>query len=340
MASKTPRFWWEAPGFSSHLLMPAAWIYSFFSRCNMENRIPEKIDLPVLCIGNFTLGGTGKTPVTIAFAQAAEKMGLKPGIVSRGYGGSVQSQHIVNIQYDRARDVGDESLLLAKHARVVVSKNRYAASLALQETGCDIILMDDGFQSRCLYPDYALIIVDATRNFGNGKIFPAGPLRAPVLTQLAYTDGILIIGEGESDGCTVRCAARLAKKPVYHAILKPHADRQVYGREFLAFAGIGNPHKFFLSIKEMGGVVKQHRIFADHYFFNGYDIRDIVESAKAHKLSLATTAKDYVRLKTGRQDSKLEDLTVFDVDVMFEKTDLCQIILSKTIKRYKKRHLA
>lgn len=339
MANEAPPFWWEAPGIASRLLVPAAWIYGFFARRNMEKRAPKKIDLPVLCIGNFTLGGAGKTPVTIAFAQAAEKMGLKPGIVSRGYGGSVRGQHMVDIAHDRARDVGDEPLLLARHARVVVSKDRYAASLALQETGCDIILMDDGFQSRRLYPDYALLVVDATRSFGNGKIFPAGPLRAPVSTQLAYTDGVLIIGHGENDDSVVRCAARAAK-PVYRAVLKPLADKQVRGRQFLAFAGIGNPHKFFSSIKEMGGIIKQQRIFADHHFFNEYDIKDIVESAKAHKLSLATTAKDYVRLKTDRQDSKLEKLTVFDVDVTFEKTDLCRIILSKTINRYRERRLA
>ncbi|RCL00232.1 MAG: tetraacyldisaccharide 4'-kinase [Candidatus Tokpelaia sp. JSC188] len=335
MINKTPSFWWKAPGFLSYFLMPAAWIYSFFAYRNMKNHIPEQIDLPVLCIGNFTLGGAGKTPVTIAFAQAALEMGLKPGIVSRGYGGSIRGQHIINTEHDRALDVGDEPLLLAKHAKVVVSRDRYAASLALRKAGCDIILMDDGFQSRCLYPDYALMVVDATRNFGNGKIFPSGPLRAPMSVQLAYTNGILIIGHGDDD-YTVPCATYL-ERPVYHAILKPYANRRVFGREFLAFAGIANPNKFFSSIKEMGGIVKQQRIFSDHHFFNKYDIEDIVESARVHKLSLATTAKDYVRLEPDKQDRKLKDLTVFDVDVIFEKANSCQIILSKTIKLCKDR---
>jgi len=336
MANETPPFWWKKPGLTSGLLTPAAMGYAFFSRRNMERHAPPKIDLPVLCIGNFTLGGGGKTPVAIAFARAARKMGYKPGIVSRGFGGSVRGVHMVDVSRDRAREVGDEPLLLVRHARVIVACDRYAAARMLQKAGCDVILMDDGFQSRRLYPDYTLLVVDGMRGFGNGKIFPAGPLRAPLPTQLAYTDGVLVIGHGEGRDCAIRCAARAAK-PVYHAVLAPSANGKVEGGRFLAFAGIGNPQKFFVSVKELGGVVEQQRVFADHHFFSEPDIRNIADSAKAHQLAVATTAKDYVRLKTDSLDKSLKKLVIFDVDVAFEAVGFCKFILSEVMMRYKER---
>jgi len=338
MVNKPPSFWWEEPGFASKLLTPAAIGYGFFARRNMENRVPLKIDLPVLCIGNFTLGGAGKTPVTIAFAQAAGKMGYKPGIVSRGFGGYVRVIHMVDAERDCARQVGDEPLLLARYARVVVAGNRYAAARMLQKAGCNIILMDDGFQSRRLYPDYTLLVIDAMRGFGNGKIFPAGPLRAPLVTQFAYTSGIVIIGHGKGRNSAVRYAARSAK-PIYHAVFVPSADKQVDGRRFLAFAGIGNPQKFFASVNELGGIIEQQRVFADHHFFSECDIADIASNAKIHQLAIATTAKDYMRLKTEGLDKKLEKLVVFDVDIAFELSGFCETILTEVMARYRKRCL-
>lgn len=338
MGNETLSFWWERPGLASALLAPVAMGYGFFARRNMESRVPPKIDLPVLCIGNFTLGGAGKTPVTIAFAQAARKIGRRPGIVTRGFGGTVRGVHLVDGARDRAREVGDEPLLLAKHARVAVAADRYAGAQTLKDSGCNMILMDDGFQSRRLYPDYSLLVVDALRGVGNGRIFPAGPLRAPLATQLAYTDAVLIIGQGEGRDAAVRFAARAAKS-VYHAVLRPCANKKAEGKRFLAFAGIGNPQKFFAGIEELGGIVEQRRIFADHHFFNEYDIKDIVESARAHKLALATTAKDYVRLKTDGLNEKLAGLVVFDVDVAFERPGFCETVLSCVSARYKERQL-
>ncbi|RCL01165.1 MAG: tetraacyldisaccharide 4'-kinase [Candidatus Tokpelaia sp. JSC085] len=335
MANKAPAFWWKKPGLASRLLTPAAMAYGYFAQRNIENRIPSVVDLPVLCIGNFTLGGTGKTPVAIAFAQVARKCGYEPGIVSRGFGGTVHGVHMVDVTRDCARIVGDEPLLLAEHARVVVASDRYAAARMLKDTGCNIILMDDGFQSRRLYADYTLLVVDAIRGFGNRKIFPSGPLRAPLATQITYTDSILIIGDGVGVGQD--CHVAHTKKPVYHAKLVPLANAQVAGRQFLAFAGIGHPQKFFESVKALGGIIKKEYVFADHYFFSESDIKNIAASAKAHKLTIATTAKDYVRLKTTRLSKKLEEIIVFDVHVTFEVEDCCVNLLTEMLARYRAR---
>lgn len=336
MASETPPFWWKESGFAALALKPAEWVYSFFACRNLDRRIPPQIDLPVLCIGNFTLGGAGKTPVAISFAKAAKEMGFKPGIVSRGFGGTTRGQHRVDPDHDRARDVGDEPLLLARHAMVMVGADRHASAVKLKEAGCDLILMDDGFQSRRLYTDYALLVVDATRGLGNGRVFPAGPLRAPLPNQLAYADGVLVIGQGDGGDRAIRLASRAAK-PVFLGSLVSSASHKVDKKRFLAFAGIGNPQKFFKSVRDMGGEIDQTRIFADHHFFSEFDLKDIADSAETHKLWLATTAKDYVRLVTDKLDDKLKRLVVFDVDVAFEDAGYCQRILRDVIRNYKER---
>lgn len=336
MAGETPSFWWVKTSFLKISLAPVAAIYSYFARHTMDKKVPPAIDLPVLCVGNFTLGGAGKTPVAIALSKHARQMGLKPGIVSRGYGSSYKGVHLVDPHHDRARDVGDEPLLLARHAPVAISPNRLEAAQLLQREGCTFILMDDGFQSRRLVMDYALLVVDGLRGLGNGAVFPAGPLRAPLETQLAYTDSVLVIGQGAEGDHVIRMAARAAK-PLALAKLTPSADGLVADQRFLAFAGIGNPEKFFLSITQMHGIVEQTRSYADHHFFTEYDLKDIADSAKSANLHIATTAKDYIRLKTDGQERQLDNLVVFDVTVDFDDADFCKRLIEETLDRFKKR---
>ncbi|KAA6405230.1 tetraacyldisaccharide 4'-kinase [Candidatus Tokpelaia sp.] len=395
MANETPLFWWKKRGLTSLLLSPAARIYGHFAARIMERARPPQIEAPVLCIGNFTLGGAGKTPLAAAFAKAAGKRGLKPGIVSRGYGGAVSLQrdrvYRVDPARDRARDVGDEPLLLAEYAPVAVAVNRLKAAEQLLREGVNFIIMDDGFQSRRLYSDYALMAVDSARGLGNGKIFPAGPLRAPLPVQLAYSDMIVLLGnhaDNDAAGQAVLRLAAKAGKPVCRAILRlrisrpyegtgsaaalpalpaenaalheqnqtagfkaaapdkqPVANpvmpitslRAIYGRRFLAFAGIGNPQKFFAGLEAAGGLIAQKRSFADHHFFSLYDIDDIVQSARAYGLIMATTAKDYMRLKTDGLDKKLGPLLVLDIYPEFLPEDFCNHILNLCVTHYKDR---
>lgn len=336
MVGKTPEFWWNDQNFMRRLLLPLSWVYGYFARRTLERKNVPTIDLPVLCVGNFTLGGTGKTPVVIALAKAAKKHGLVPGIVSRGFGGKITNAHIVDTEIDRARDVGDEPLLLAQHAPVAIATNRLEAAKLLLEQGCNLILMDDGFQSRRLFIDYALIVVDGLRGFGNSAVFPAGPLRAPLEAQFAYTDSMLMIGNSDNSDHVIRLAARAAK-PLEFAHLAPSVNGKVEGKSFLAFAGIGNPQKFFRSIIELKGKIEQTRIYADHHFYNNSDLQDIIKTAVANNLCLATTAKDFARLKTDGQDKKLKNLFVFDVDVAFDDPDFCQNIIDATLENFKTR---
>ncbi|WP_019222268.1 tetraacyldisaccharide 4'-kinase [Bartonella rattaustraliani] len=335
MRISTPHFWWKNKSFLRTLLTPIACGYGYFSQRFMLRK-PPVIDLPVLCIGNFTCGGAGKTPVVIAFAQAAKELGFMPGIVSRGYGGAIKGVHLVNKKHDNAHNVGDEALLLAQHAFVAISIDRHAAAQRLQQEGCNLILMDDGFQSRRLYMDYALLVVDAMRGFGNGAVFPAGPLRVPLKTQLSFTDSILLIGSPSAHD-KIRSLATPPAPPLYHARLQPLASHEVAGKSFLAFAGIGNPDKFFKSIKELSGHVAQAYSYPDHYFFSDTDLKDLAQKAKMQNLWLATTAKDYARIQANCEQKNLKNLIVFDVKVDFAQKDFCHILLEEVMTRFRER---
>ncbi|WP_409361547.1 tetraacyldisaccharide 4'-kinase [Bartonella heixiaziensis] len=335
MRISTPHFWWKERSFLRFLLAPVSWGYGYFSRCRMARR-PLIIDLPVLCIGNFTLGGAGKTPVVIAFAQIAKELGFVPGVVSRGYGGAVKGVHLVNEKCDNACDVGDEALLLARHAFVAISPDRYMAAQRLKQEGCNLILMDDGFQSRRLYIDYALLVVDAMRGLGNGAVFPAGPLRVPLKTQFSLMDSVLLIGR--QDACdNVAFLFTYTGKPLYHAHLKSLVTDEVAGKSFLAFSGIGNPDKFFQSIKELSGHIVQAYSYPDHYFFTDNDLKNLAQRAKMQNLWLATTAKDYTRIQTSSVQKDLENLIVFDVEVVFAQKDFCHMLLGEVMSRFRER---
>ncbi|MCZ2328108.1 tetraacyldisaccharide 4'-kinase [Bartonella sp. F02] len=335
MYIRAPHFWWKKRSIFRFLFAPISWLYGYFAHRQMLKQ-PLVIDLPVLCIGNFTLGGAGKTPVVIAFAKVAKELGFMPGIVSRGYGGMIKREHLVDEKRDNAHDVGDEALLLARHAHVVISPDRYAAAHYLKEQGCDLILMDDGFQSRRLYADYALLVVDAMRGLGNNAIFPAGPLRAPLKTQFSLTDSILLIGDSDQKNGVVDFIAHSGKS-LHYARLQSLVSDDVSGKSFLAFAGIGNPDKFFQSIKEMSGNVVQTCSYPDHYVFTNTDIQNLAKRAKMQNLWLATTAKDYIRMQADDLQKKLKNLIIFDVEVNFAQKDFCRTLLEEVIERFKKR---
>ncbi|MBB4076557.1 tetraacyldisaccharide 4'-kinase [Bartonella fuyuanensis] len=335
MYINAPHFWWKNKSFLRFLLAPISWVYGYFS-CRFMERSPPVIDLPVLCVGNFICGGAGKTPVVIAFAKVARELGFVPGIVSRGYGGAVKGVHLVNEKHDNAYNVGDEALLLAQHAVVAVSVNRYAAAQRLKQEGCNLILMDDGFQSRRLYMDYTLLVVDAMRGFGNGAVFPAGPLRVPLKRQFSFMDSVLLIGHSDAHDNVSFLVSRTGK-PLYRAHLKASASAEVAGKSFLAFAGIGNPDKFFESIKELSGHVAKTYVYPDHYFFTDKNLTSLIQKAKMHNLWLATTAKDYIRIQTTHTQKDLKNFIVFDVNVNFVQKDFCRMLLEEVMIRFQKR---
>ncbi|RJG45682.1 tetraacyldisaccharide 4'-kinase [Mesorhizobium sp. DCY119] len=337
MASEAPPFWWERPDWRAYALSPLSTLYGMVAARRMASAKRETVDLPVLCIGNFTVGGTGKTPVAIALARQARAMNLTPGILSRGHGGGFSQPHIVDVHHDSAKHVGDEPLLLAEHASVAVTPNRPAGAKLLLEQGCDFLIMDDGFQSARIHIDYALVVVDARYGIGNGHVIPGGPLRAPLLEQLRFADAVLKMGEGSAGDGIVRKASR-AGKPVFEATVRPRNAEALAGRRFLAFAGIGHPDKFFDTIVKAGGTVALSRSFPDHHVFADDELAELHATARAGQLEMMTTAKDAARLRHGAAPQDFVDqLNVLEIDAVFELEQVPARIIEETLEAWRRR---
>jgi tetraacyldisaccharide 4'-kinase len=340
MASEAPPFWWEKPDWRAYALYPFSAIYGAVARHRMNSAKREKIDCPVLCVGNLTVGGTGKTPVAIALAKAAARLDLLPGFLSRGHGGSFAGPHLVEPHHDSAKHVGDEPLQLADHAPVAVTPNRAAGARLLIDKGCDFLIMDDGFQSARIHIDFALLVIDARRGIGNGHVIPGGPMRAPLLDQLRLADAVLKMGDGSAGDLVIRRAAR-AGKPIFEAVARPREGSGIAGKRLLAFAGIGNPDKFYDTVAEAGGTVALTRSFGDHHFYSDDDLIDLAATARSAELAVVTTAKDAARLRHGSAAAQalLDRAHVLEIDTVFEPDNIPQRIVEETLKNWRDRRL-
>jgi tetraacyldisaccharide 4'-kinase len=295
---REPPFWWRAAGIEACLLAPVAAIYGAFAAGRLK-REGCRAGVPVICIGNPTLGGAGKTPTALAVARMLKAAGERPVFLSRGYGGRQRGPLLVAPDRDRAADVGDEPLLLARVAPTVVAHDRVEGAKAAQAAGASIIVMDDGFQNPALAKDFSVLVIDGRRGLGNSRVFPAGPLRAPLDAQLARADAVVLVGAVGEGAAVAGAAAEARKLPLLRAWLEPdrEAIAALAGGRVLAFAGIGDPEKVFATLREAGIAVAATRSFADHHRYTPADARDLCRQADAEGLMLVTTEKDQARLQ-------------------------------------------
>src|SRR5690606_16561188 len=214
MVSEAPPFWWTKADWRAWGLSPFSFVYGKVAGHRLARARRASIPVPVICVGNFTVGGAGKTPTALTLARTAREKGFVPGFLTRGYGGSLDVTTLVEIGHHRATAVGDEALLLAREAMTVVSRRRADGARKLVSEGADLIIMDDGFQSASLEIDFALIVIDSVRGIGNGHLVPGGPVRAPIAEQMRQLSAILKVGDGDAADRLVRQASRAAK-PVY-----------------------------------------------------------------------------------------------------------------------------
>jgi tetraacyldisaccharide 4'-kinase len=293
---RDPAFWWRSGGLSTALLAPLAGVYGAVAAWRM-GRSGNPAKIPILCIGNLTVGGAGKTPTALAVGAMLSRAGKRPFFLSRGYGGRLKGPVRVDPALHRATDVGDEPLLLARAAPTVVARDRVAGMKMARAAGADVIVMDDGFQNPSLAKSLSIVVIDGRRGIGNGRVFPAGPLRAPLDAQLVHAHGVLVIGPTPA-AKEVSAAARARSLPVFHGRLEP--DRPALAalkeRGVLAFAGIGDPGKFFATLTEAGVPVRAQRAFPDHHRYRRVEAAELVERAEREGLVLVTTEKDWVRL--------------------------------------------
>ncbi|MCB1385114.1 MAG: tetraacyldisaccharide 4'-kinase [Nitratireductor sp.] len=338
--SETPPFWFEEPGLKAWLMAPLSLAYSRAAALAMRAKPAGSVPVPVLCIGNFVTGGGGKTPTALALAKTAVAMGLAPGFLSRGYGGRISGPERVDTKKHNSGDVGDEPLLLARTRPTVISADRVAGAKLLAEIGCDLVIMDDGFQNPRLTKDYALVVVDSKRGIGNGFAMPAGPLRVRIADQLPFADAVLIIGDEPAGEKVVRLAAR-SGKPVHHARTRMINAQRWRGKSLLAYSGIADPQKFFDSLVSAGGQLAMVRSFPDHHPFTRSEITELLDRARLMKAELVTTAKDYVRLiGSGEAHERLaRESLVASIELAFSDDGTDERIIRETLARFEQRRL-
>jgi tetraacyldisaccharide 4'-kinase len=308
---RPPDFWTRAPAHPlARLLAPVGALYGGLTARRMD-RPGAAGPCPVLCIGNFTLGGAGKTPTALALvAILRDDLGRRPAFLSRGYGGRLVGPVAVDPASHGALDVGDEPLLLARSAITVVARDRLAGARLCADRGADTIVMDDGLQNPSLRKTLSLAVVDAGAGIGNGLPFPAGPLRVPLARQWRHVGGVVLVGEGEA-GERVGRAARERGLPLHRGRLVPEAPERWKDQPIVAFAGIGRPQKFFDTLAGLGARVVATESFPDHHPYRAGDLDGLRAIAAREGARLVTTEKDAVRLPAGESAEVLRVALAF-----------------------------
>lgn len=305
---KTPKYW-QSNSFISKLLTPLGYIYGALTGLRIKLKKSKKAEIPVICIGNITAGGTGKTPVSISVAKLLSGEMFHPYFVSRGYGGKLQNV-IVNNKKHTARDVGDEPLLLSAQAPVVVNADRYKAAQTATEQGADVVIMDDGFQNPGLHKDLSFLVFDGHYGIGNGKIIPAGPLRETLENGIKRADAVIILGK-DKHNLAQRCGL-----PVFFGHTEA-AQTTINNQDVIAFAGIGHPQKFYHTLKQQGFNVVKTIDFPDHHFYTREELDAIVKEAQKLNAQIYTTGKDFVKIPPLYS----QDINVLEIAVVWDKPE-------------------
>jgi tetraacyldisaccharide 4'-kinase len=280
----------------ARLLAPVSAVWSWRAGSRMDQKPEMVAPVPVVCVGNLVVGGAGKTPTALAVARLAKAGGFRVGFLTRGYGGREKGPLLVDPARHRAEDVGDEPLLLAAEAPTVVGGDRPRGAERLIAEGVDLIVMDDGFQNPSLAKDLALVVVDAASGIGNGRVMPAGPLRAPLEVQLRHADALVATGDGSAAERVIQ-RAEASGKVAHRARLVAKAGGDWTKGRVLAFAGIARPEKFFASLREAGARIAATETFPDHHRFTDAEARRLIDRAAREELRLVTTDKDHARMR-------------------------------------------
>ena len=313
----TPEFWYKKDlisRFKTLLLLPFSIIWILLSLIKRNFAKRYKSHLKVICIGNLSIGGTGKTPFSIQTYKILEILGYKPVFLTRGYRGLTKGPILVNKSHNH-KDVGDEALLLSKVGTTIVSSNRCIGAKYIEnlKKNYDVIIMDDGLQNYQLEQDIKLLLIDKKLLFGNGYCIPAGPLRQTITQGLKKIDAIIFTGDGDIKDINLNFINNIQNFDTKLEIKNTFKTKQ---NNFLAFCALGNPIKFFNTLKKNNFKIVLTKSFPDHYEYKNKDINTLREEADNRNLKLITTEKDYVKI-----DDKENEISVLPIEINFSKAD-------------------
>ncbi|MCT4552080.1 MAG: tetraacyldisaccharide 4'-kinase [Alphaproteobacteria bacterium] len=313
-------FWYRKKGLLSILMLPLAllfWLISMLKKVSYLGR-SYRSSLPVICVGNIVVGGSGKTPVVIKIVEMLQAQGLKVAVVSRGYKSSLSSSKgvvIVDDEYS-ADEVGDEPLMIYKKtgASVYVSPDRSKSAKVAENHNCDVIVMDDGMQNYTLKKDIIISVFNGKNGVGNGFLMPAGCLRESLFSGVVKSDMAIFMGD-DSTGISSKFKSFVTGKLAADKVSVKELKKV---KNYIAFAGIGKPEKFFKSLNDIGLNVLYQMEFEDHYSYSDEDIKRLLNFAKQEEATLVTTEKDFVKISKKFK----KEILVLPVAVEFSKNDL------------------
>ena len=322
---EAPKFWYKK-NLSSKILsiifFPLSILWILISHIKNILTKKYKSKLKVICIGNLTIGGTGKTPFAIYIYKLLKKLGYKPIFLTRGYRGLLKGPIEVKVTHN-FKDVGDEALLLNKVGPTIVSKNRSLGAKLIEkhEDNFNVIIMDDGLQNYQLEQDIKFLLIDKNLKFGNEYCIPAGPLREPINQGLMRIDAIVLTGNNNKD----IDFKNIHNKTVFNSKVKTIKSPKIKNENLLAFCGLANSNKFYETLKENGFNVTSTKSFPDHYEYKNEDVDKLIKEANNQNLKLITTEKDYVKIN---DDKKI--INVLPIEMEFDVKD--QAILNSFLK--------
>jgi len=335
--------WWygeaTATSLMPRLLSPFAWVYGAVAKHRLQRK-PKPSPLPVICVGNLTAGGSGKTPMVRELTARLRALGERPAVLSRGHGGKQKGPVWVDTALHSASDVGDEPLMLAQDALVMVARDRHAGSQAIAQSDATVIVLDDGLQNHHIAKNLTFALVDRHRGVGNARVIPAGPLRAPLAAQFEITDAIVLTGLPGDISPTVQRLFGHPTCPAPHLSVTTTVEPCRVGNadnRAVVFAGIANPARVFESAKRAGLTVVGTREFPDHHPFTSSDIDELKRWARANEAALVTTEKDHQRLVSGTQKARAlaETCTVLKIglDIDAANSGALDALLQKALGR-------
>ncbi len=334
MRHSTPRWWYQRGPRSMPVirvaLTPISWIWAWATAGRIAQTVPVDPGVPVICVGNATLGGAGKTPVVRELARLLRARGKQVHVLTRGHGGRLQGPVLVDPGEHAAADVGDEALMMALDGPVWVARNRAAGALAAAEAGAEIVLMDDGHQNPSLLKTLSMLVVDGeTRDdewpFGDGAVFPAGPMREPLGASLARADAVVVLLAADLVSADPALLALFGETSTLIAHLKPVAPPPPGPQ--LAFAGIGKPWKMERALKAAGCELADFAPLPDHAPITEATLRFLAQRAADLGAGLLTSEKDWARLSPDWRSR----VTPWPVLVVFDDETTLQGILDSAL---------